>query len=176
MHYPDWEFRIYAEDSLHHLLRGIPATIVSPVSGWNNGRFWRFLPAYEPDVEVMISRDCDSRIGSREARCVHEWLDSGKKLHIIRDHERHYDFPILAGMWGIRGGLDSSTRDSIASFSQDGSAYLVDQIWLMNAVWIKHTTDVCVTGIKETLWMGQESPGIDFVGQGYDEFDGAIYK
>ena len=94
-HYPDWEMRIYAENRLQPLFEDSPAKIYSPPYGWNNGMFWRFSPAFEQDVDVFISRDADSRIGNREVRCVNEWLSSGKKYHVIRDHERHYDFPIM---------------------------------------------------------------------------------
>lgn len=175
-YYPDWECRIYVEESLHHLLKGIPAKIISPLVQWKNGRFWRFLPAFESDVDVVISRDCDSRIGEREVRCVNEWLESGKKLHVIRDHPRHYDFPILAGMWGIRGGLGDDVKSSIFPYSQDPSEYIVDQVWLMHNVWVNHTTNVHVSGIKETLWMQQKSVGLNFVGQGYNENDEALYR
>lgn len=175
-HYPDWEFRVYAEMHLHEHLKGIPAVILPPIEGWANGRFWRFAPAFESEVEVMISRDCDSRIGRREAACVNEWLASGKKFHVIRDHERHYDFPMLAGMWGVRGGLPLSTRETIAEWARDASAYLVDQIWLGNRVWLETNarTNVFVHGAKENTL--DTNGGLDFIGQGYTEKDEQIYR
>lgn len=174
-YYPDWEFRIYAEDNLHNQLKNIPAKILSPIYEWNNGRFWRFAPAFESDVEIMISRDCDSRISERESLCVKEWLASGKKFHIIRDHERHYDFPILAGMWGVRGGLQIK-KDSIIEAANDKNAYLTDQIWLANKIWINFDlfSDVFVHGFKEKTLNICDS--FDFIGQGYDENDQPIYK
>lgn len=175
-HYSDWEFRIYAENHLHDLLKGIPAKIVSPVIEWKNGRFWRFHPAFESDVDVMISRDCDSRISQREVSCVEEWLASGKKFHVIRDHERHYDFPMLAGMWGVRGGLSAEVKSSITDFSLDSDAYLVDQIWLANRIWLRENaqSNVFVHGNREKTLLPYH--GFDFVGQGYDENDEPLYK
>jgi hypothetical protein len=174
MYYPNWEFRIYAEPHLHTQLKEIPATILPPICEWANGRFWRFAPAFEVGVEVMICRDCDSRIGKREAMCVDEWLRSSKKYHVIRDHERHYDFPMLAGMWGVRGGIPISTHETIGDWAKDASAYLVDQIWLQNMVWNQYAaSDVFVHGFREgTLNM---DGGLDFVGQGYMEDDRRIY-
>jgi hypothetical protein len=175
-HYPDWEFRIYAETHLHVYLKAIPAKILAPVMEWANGRFWRFAPAFEADVDVVISRDCDSRISQREAFCVEEWIASGKKFHVIRDHERHYDFPMLGGMWGVRGGLPLSIRASISECATDDTAYLVDQIWLGNKVWTESNAirDVFIHGAKEKTL--NTNAGFDFVGQGYDETDAPIYR
>jgi hypothetical protein len=174
-HYPDWEFRIYAEPSLHEYLKGIPAVVLPPTEGWNNGRFWRFSPAFESDVKVMISRDCDSRISRREASCVSEWLASDKKFHVIRDHVRHYDFPILAGMWGVRDGLPFNIRGTIAEWAKDASAYLVDQIWLRDEIWLgtNARANVFVHGEQENTLISNRT--LDFVGQGYDENDNPIY-
>ena len=45
----------------------------------------------DPSVEVMVSRDLDSRISSREQAVVEEWLDqSNLPFHIIRDHPGHF--------------------------------------------------------------------------------------
>lgn len=175
-YYPDWEFRVYAEAQLHEYLKDIPARVLPPIQGWANGRFWRFAPAFESDVDVMISRDCDSRISQREASCVEEWLESDRKFHVIRDHERHYDFPMLAGMWGVRGGLSQDIKTSIPEWSKDGNAYLIDQIWLGNMVWLgaNAVEKAFVHGDKEkTLPFCQ---GFDFVGQGYDQNDQPIYN
>ncbi|NBR24077.1 MAG: hypothetical protein EBU08_09965, partial [Micrococcales bacterium] len=156
-YYPDWEFRIYAEIHLHEYLKDIPAKILAPIQGWANGRFWRFAPAFEADVDVMISRDCDSRIGEREAKTVSDWLGSDKKLHSIKDHVRHYDFPFLAGMWGVRGGLPKDLITSINFFSKDKQAYLVDQLWLSSDVWKNFSNDTLISGINETSWMKEKN-------------------
>jgi hypothetical protein len=67
----------------------------------HQGMFWRFLPANDEDVNIFISRDCDSRLNMREYTAVQEWIDSGKKFHIMRDHPSHIA-PILGGMWGAK--------------------------------------------------------------------------
>ena len=52
---------------------------------------WRFLPVLDPSVSVMVSRDLDSRISSREQAVVEEWLgQSNLPFHIIRDHPGHF--------------------------------------------------------------------------------------
>ena len=62
---------------------------------------WRFLPTQDPQVEVLLSRDLDSRISGREAAAVQEWLGSGRAVHSMRDHFSH-KMPMMAGMWGAR--------------------------------------------------------------------------
>ena len=68
------------------------------------GMFWRFQPNDDKEVERFIVRDSDSRITEREKIAVEEWEKEDKVLHIMRDHP-HHNFHILAGMFGIGGGL-----------------------------------------------------------------------
>ena len=62
---------------------------------------WRFEAIDDPDVEIMMSRDTDTRILLREKLAVEEWLASGKLFHIMRDHP-HHNFTILGGMFGTK--------------------------------------------------------------------------
>ena len=64
-------------------------------------RMWRFEAIDEPDVEVMMSRDTDTRFTLREQLAVNEWLNSNNVFHIMRDHP-HHNFCILAGMFGTK--------------------------------------------------------------------------
>jgi hypothetical protein len=52
---------------------------------------WRFIPLGEPDVDVWLSRDGDSRATLREKAMIDEWL--GRKdqraIHTILDHSCH---------------------------------------------------------------------------------------
>ena len=63
--------------------------------------FWRFLPASDPEVGLLLVRDTDSPVTPREVAAVNEWLASDKLVHIMRDHPKH-EYPMLAGMWGCR--------------------------------------------------------------------------
>ena len=108
-HYPGWICRFYVADcvpeDIINIIRVQDNTeIVNMGQGDWTAMFWRFYPASEPDVDVMISRDTDSRLNSRESNAVHEWLNSGKAFHIMRDHPQH-GIEILGGMWGVRGKL-----------------------------------------------------------------------
>ena len=64
-------------------------------------RTWRFEAIDEPEVEVMLSRDTDTRIWKREVFAVNEWINSDKIFHIMRDHP-HHGYTVLAGMFGTK--------------------------------------------------------------------------
>ena len=68
------------------------------------GRYWRFNCFQRKDVEIFCVRDTDSRISQREVDAVEQWIQSGKPLHIMRDHP-HHNFPVMAGMWAFRNDL-----------------------------------------------------------------------
>lgn len=81
--------------------------------------FWRYY-AIE-DSDIVIFRDCDSRLNYREKYAVDEWLSSDKKVHIMRDHPWH-GVPILAGMWGLKKGVMDDMKTQIYSmFKMDSS-------------------------------------------------------
>ena len=71
------------------------------------GMVWRFLPLLDPGVEVVVSRDLDSRLTPREQAAVEEWLETGLTFHVMRDNP-HHGTEILGGMWGAR--LDTGDR------------------------------------------------------------------
>lgn len=65
-------------------------------------------------VELLLSRDLDSRINEREVAAVSEFLASEKHFHVMRDHPAH-SAPIMGGLWaarpvGVRGKLNSSFK------------------------------------------------------------------
>lgn len=67
----------------------------------HRGRLWRYEPMCDPSIEIMLSRDTDTRILEREVIAVNEWIDSGKTFHIMRDHPGH-SFKVQAGMFGTK--------------------------------------------------------------------------
>ena len=63
---------------------------------------WRFFPTLDSQVDVFVSRDLDSVVKPREVEAVEEWLQSGKTLHVMRDHLQHIWVPMLGGLWGVQ--------------------------------------------------------------------------
>lgn len=107
--YPGWKCRFYLGESVSSIvqmrLEMCENTEVVRIPQWGDwrGMFWRFWPASEEDVEVVISRDTDCRLSLREKEAVDEWLASDKGFHIMRDHPFHA-YPVLGGMWGAKRG------------------------------------------------------------------------
>jgi len=62
---------------------------------------WRFEAIDYTNVEIMLSRDTDSRFLLREKLAVDEWLNSDKIFHIMRDHPYHTEL-IMGGMFGVK--------------------------------------------------------------------------
>lgn len=77
--------------------------LMNPSIGFS-GSFWRFLPWNDPAIDRWISRDADSLMGIREKNAVDQWVDSGKPVHIMRDHCFHKK-SVMAGMFGISNNL-----------------------------------------------------------------------
>ena len=109
--FPGWTCRFYIDSSCDESLissisdAGGEVILVDSKDSFH-GMFWRFWAAEDPEVNIFLSRDCDSRFSPREIYAIKEWLNSEKDFHIMRDHPYH-TVPILGGMWGCRNGLMS---------------------------------------------------------------------
>ena len=80
---------------------------------------WRFFPILDPEVELTMSRDTDSRILLREKLAVEEWIKSDSIFHIMRDHP-HHQFKIPGGMFGIKKSHLSLYFNGMEKFKQYG--------------------------------------------------------
>jgi len=178
--YPDWVCRFYVGQS-------VPSQIIFQLESFDNvevvqrpefgdwrGMFWRFLPASEEGVEVMISRDTDSRLNIREKAAVDEWLTSDKKLHIMRDHPYHR-YSILGGMWGAKQGAIKDIDQLIACFAQE-DAYGTDYKFFAELIFPNLNPNDIMT--HDEFFDGQPFPnarlGDQFVGQIFDEYEKTI--
>ena len=172
--YPDWTCRYYVGASvpfsiIYQLETMLNVQVVrkSDFGDWR-GMFWRFEPASEDDVEVMISRDTDSRLSYREKAAVDEWLESDKGFHIMRDHPYH-NFPVLGGMWGVKNGVIPQMKDMITDFSQQDE-YGTDYKFFAQAV-IPYIKDNVL--VHDEFFGGKPFPtqrnSLEFVGQVFDE-------
>ena len=113
--YKDWNFMVYYDDSIHPdtktFILNNNITSVNMTGSLIPGEFWRFLANDINNNGYTIFRDCDSRISNREELAVEDWIQSGKHLHVMRDHPHHRiplginETGMLAGMWGLKSGL-----------------------------------------------------------------------
>lgn len=110
-----------------------------------HGMFWRFQPASEDDVDVFISRDCDSRISLREAAAVEEWIKSPYLVHSMADHPYHFHpkAGLMGGMFGMKRHACPQMKDLIAQFkAKYPNAWQCDQDFLRDYVFplVAHKT------------------------------------
>lgn len=136
--YPGWLPRFYIgqsvpEEIVKELRQHTDQIVLMDEPGNWAGMFWRFYPASEDDVDVFISRDCDSRLSRREAEAVQEWIDSPMLIHVIRDHPEH-STPIMGGVWGAKRHALPNLKDQIEEYVR-GDFWQVDQNFLREIVW-----------------------------------------
>ena len=136
--YPDWQCWFYVgettpQETLDELKKFNHVKII-PVDNSNDwtGMFWRFYPCSDPSVELMISRDCDSRLNKREGLAVNEWVNSDKNFHIIRDSWMHQAV-IMGGMWGAKYPILKDMKKLIDEYTK-GDFWQVDQNFLRDVI------------------------------------------
>ena len=117
--YPDWDIIIYHDNSVEQNVIERLSKDASLRNFTDSGMLaasWRFCAFDEPDVERFIVRDSDSRLSQREADAVLDWEQSGKELHVMRDHP-HHGYSILGGMWGLKNDVTIlSMKNSIIEY------------------------------------------------------------
>ena len=167
-YFPGWSVRVYHDSS-------VPQETLNALSKWAHvklilvtdgsyGMFWRFRPMFE-DV-IVIVRDFDSRITWRDVRCVDEWLATDKKLHVIRDHQEHYNVPVPGGLCGFRGPLNAQLA-AFARLYEGTHQYNMDQIFLARHLWPMYHLDCFEHGFREHPWMAESRTEDDHMGRGY---------
>lgn len=139
--YPDWIMRVYIAQS-------VPREIRQELAGFSHVELvhceednWtsmltRFLPASENDVDVFISRDCDSRLNEREAAAVQQWMENPHLIHVMRDHP-HHTTPILGGMWGAKQHAIPDMKELIEKWNKE-DRWQTDQDFLRSVIWPKY--------------------------------------
>ena len=159
--YPGWVCRFYVADD-------VPENVISRLKDYgveivNMGQYvghegmrWRFFAAVDPEVDITLVRDADSRFTKCELIMVNEWLASGKKFHVMRwDLARA---AIMGGLWGVRGPIPE-LKKSLENFSQspDSPDYDADQTFLRNYLYPLTKGDVFVHELdsqaKRTYYM-----------------------
>ena len=185
--YPEWKCYIYYNET-------VPIDIVKEMKSHEHvklinmtdmktpGMFWRFLPNDDNNVDYFIVRDSDSRINEREVDAVNEWLESGKKLHIMRDHP-HHNFKILGGMWGLKSDLNFNFLKEINKYNNSSNLYekMTDMDFLRDIIYPKYVDDsfVHASSHKHETWAKDfniEWDNYKFIGEIYNADDSREYQ
>lgn len=175
--YPDWTCRFYCN-------KNVPKNIINSLIEKENTEVviieqnpdWkfaaaRFLAISDYSCEYIIFRDTDSRLNFREKSAVENWIDSGKSLHIMKDHLGHCAFPIFAGMFGIKGRLVPNISELLNLFDCNAH-YNYDQFFLQKNIFSKFLNDIC---LHDEIFNKNPFPtqrvDYEFVGEVFDEND-----
>jgi hypothetical protein len=178
--FPDWKCVFYYDLSVPKetivKLSTFKNTTVKEVTDNSFGAFWRFEMMFDTPG-VILSRDTDSRLSFREKILIDNWLETDYNYMIIKDHANHYDFPILAGMWGKKNiVMPIDLKDAMQAYIFT-KQYLVDQIYLRDLVWPRILDQAAIYGVKEVDWMKEtyDFENNNFIGQTYTENDEPVY-
>ena len=101
--YPGWILRVYHDASIRDdivcpiecahtnvdFCNASSLIHLGNVAEYMPPKIWRFLPAGDPLVDIMGSRDLDSPLTPRELAAVNEWLATDQPWHAMRDHPLH---------------------------------------------------------------------------------------
>jgi hypothetical protein len=107
MYFPDWKVYIYyapdVDESMIHKLQACSSVVLRPtgVTGAAN-MIHRFYAIDEPDVNIMMVRDADSRIHWKDRWAIREFVKDPRFIaHTIRDNVQHTAY-MMGGLWGMR--------------------------------------------------------------------------
>ena len=177
----DWITRIYIGNDVPsevcEKLVSLPQTecvfLPNEDPNWN-GMFWRFWAISDEDVDLVIFRDTDSRPSIRDSAAVQEWIESGKMIHLMRDHPYHKT-EILGGMWGVKKPLLNDMKGLMGRYKM-GNFWQTDQNFLREKVYpiVKDQAMVHDEYFDKT---GFPSPRVDgeFVGEAFNENDELLH-
>ena len=158
--YPGWEVRVYHGYNAPcvYTLRkmGVEMFAQYNVPG-RGGQFWRFLAMSSPDVEYAIFRDSDSRLNVREKAAVEAWIASGKDAHSMHDHRHHTIYPIMAGMWGIKGGVIKDIHELLEE-CPNKVELADDQRFLRKYIWPKIENSMLKHSSVDLKWPYEPFP------------------
>jgi hypothetical protein len=161
-HFPEWKVYVYhAPDVTEQMitkLRSYSNVVLRPtgVTGPVN-MIHRSFAIDEPDVEVMLVRDADSRVHWRDRWAIHDFLNSPEYLaHTIRDNKVH-TVALMGGLWGMRKGMNINIQDEYIKYKSTETEVLygADQQFLQIVIYPKLLPKLLVHHSNNTLYAGE---------------------
>ena len=152
--YPGWVCRFYVADDVPEgiivRLKDYGAEVINMGSylGYE-ATLWRFFATVDPEVDIALIRDADSRFTKCELLMVNEWLASDKKFHVM--HTRPSDLTILAGLWGVRGNIPN-LKELLEDHLRSGvNTFGTDEQFLRNKLYPQMKGKVFVHGYRSRV-------------------------
>jgi len=166
--YPGWVVRLYVDVSVPEefvtLLKEIKNLEIlhrTRNHPWD-GISWRFEAADDPEVELFVTRDTDSRLCWREALAVREFVEGDYKIHAMHDNPVHHGYmhPINAGMFGARSGftmekMGKPMKELFEDYHNTRYAdRMTDQNFLRDIIWPQFSKEALVHVDYQIPWCG----------------------
>jgi hypothetical protein len=125
-YFSDWKVYVYygvdvAPSMIHHL-EACTSVVLRPtgVTGPLN-MIHRFYAIDEPDVDVMMVRDADSRIHWKDRWAIREFVRQPQFIaHTIRDNIEH-TADMMGGLWGIRKTSGLNLHIEYMNYKEDST-------------------------------------------------------
>ena len=70
----------------------------------------------------------------KDKACIDEWIKSGKDWLTMRDAENHCKWPMIAQLWGCKGGLIDFEKE-VKEYYKKNDKWWWDQCFLRDVVW-----------------------------------------
>ncbi len=144
-HFPTWKVYVYygadVDPAIIDHLSVCTSVVLRPTGllGAAN-MIRRFFAIDEPDVDLMMVRDADSRIHWKDRWAIREFLAKPEFVaHTIRDHKEHTAY-IMGGLWGLRKSAGIHMETEYANYHEDltkGHRHAHDQNFLADVVYPK---------------------------------------
>lgn len=142
--FPDWKVYAYlgsdVTEEMRKTLASIPFVVVrdTGVTGSIN-MIHRFFAIDDPDVDIMIVRDADSRVHWKDRWAIRQFVTQPQFVgHIIRDNKVH-NVAMMGGIWGLRkeSGINVHKEYElfVAQPRDNGAGY--DQSFLAHCIYPK---------------------------------------
>lgn len=140
-YFPDWKVYVYygLDTTPEYLqtLTSYSSVVLRPTNEMGAiNMIHRFFAIDEPDVEIMFSRDADSRIHWKDRWAIQEFLKAPEVLHSIRDNKEHNTL-LCGGLWGIKKAAGISIHEKYEEFKNQprDSGFGYDQNFLRDKIY-----------------------------------------
>ncbi len=182
--YSDWKMVVFYDSSVPKntidSLNSLDVECIDMTDKNIYGMFWRFFAVDLENSEYCIFRDSDSRISVREKMAVDEWLNSGKTLHVMRDHPYHMipcgndRLGILGGMWGIKSKKIPLTK-IIQNYPNKSKIFYGEDQTFLKTIYALFEKDRCTHDeFFEKIPFTIKRIGGRFIGERIDEHENPV--
>ena len=160
-YYPEWAVFVYTgsdvPDSFIDTLISKSAKVIRVPKAGPILMMYRFLTIDHAGVELMMVRDADSRIHSRDRWAIDEFVRSKFKSHSIRDHKWHF-VPLLGGLWGMKSGaIRGGITQYVEKYTEMPWIHGKDQEFLMSDIFPLLKSDLLVHTSQSFRYSDEET-------------------